>query len=137
MIERREADPIECFDPLNECGERFDGTEGWAAAADGYSRPDVSTPALLTEYKKVIGEYVARTGRALDHMRNFLDCVKSRTRPIAPAEGAHRANSTCQIANICLELGRPLKWNPEKEQFIDDPMADRKLTRAMRAPWRF
>ena len=52
------------------CGERFDGTEGWAAAADGYSQHDVSSPALLGEYKRVIGQYVARTGRSLDHMQN-------------------------------------------------------------------
>jgi hypothetical protein len=73
---------------------------------------------------------------ATNHVRNFLDCVKSRRRPIAPAEGAHRANSTCQIANICLQLGRTLKWNPQQELFIDDPMADTKLARAARAPWR-
>jgi predicted dehydrogenase len=72
-----------------------------------------------------------------NHVRNFLDCVKSRHRPIAPAEGAHRANSACQVANICLELGRNLTWNPEKEQFVGDPMADRKLVRVPREPWRF
>ena len=37
-------------------GERFDGPEGWAAAADGYSKPNVSSPVLLAEYKKVLGE---------------------------------------------------------------------------------
>ena len=72
---------------------------------------------------------------ATNHVRNFLDCVKSRRQPIAPAEGAHRANSTCQVANICALLGRPLTWNPEREQFINDTMADRKLVRAMRPPW--
>ena len=69
------------------CGERFDGTEGWAAAADGYSQPDVSSPALLGEYKRVVGEYVARTGRSLDHMRNFLDCVRSREQTVANPGG--------------------------------------------------
>ncbi|HUT11898.1 MAG TPA: Gfo/Idh/MocA family oxidoreductase [Thermoguttaceae bacterium] len=70
-----------------------------------------------------------------NHVRNFLDCVKSRKRPIAPAEGAHRANATCQIANICVQLGRKLRFDPAKEQFIDDPMADRKLARTIREPW--
>ena len=55
------------------CGERFDGEEGWAAAADGYPMPETSSPSLLAEYREVVGEYVARTGRSLDHMRNFLD----------------------------------------------------------------
>ena len=71
-----------------------------------------------------------------NHVRNFLDCVKSRRQPIAPAEGAHRANSTCQIANICLQLQRPLKWNPEQERFVGDPDADRMLARTIREPWR-
>ena len=74
---------------------------------------------------------------AENHIRNFLDCFKARRQPIAPAEGAHRANSTCQIANICLQLGRQLAWAPTREQFVDDPMADRKLARTMRAPWCF
>jgi predicted dehydrogenase len=72
-----------------------------------------------------------------NHVRNFLDCVKSRKRPIAPAEGAHRANSTCQIANICQELGRKLTFDPATERFVGDPMADRKLSRTMRPPWQF
>jgi hypothetical protein len=71
-----------------------------------------------------------------NHVRDFLDCVKSRQRPIAPAEGAHRANSTCQVANICLQLGRTLKYDPAKEQFIGDPTADRMLSRPQREPWR-
>ena len=70
-----------------------------------------------------------------NHVRNFLDCVKSRQRPIAPAEGAHRANSTCQVANICMQLGRPLKYDPVNEKFEGDPMADRMLSRANRLPW--
>ena len=62
------------------CGERFDGPEGWVAAADGYSQPDVSSPALLTDFGKVLGQYTARTQRPLHHVRDFLDCVRSRRR---------------------------------------------------------
>jgi len=71
-----------------------------------------------------------------NHVRNFLDCVKSRKRPVAPAEGAHRANATCQIANICIQLGRKLRFDPVKERFLDDPVADHKLARTIREPWR-
>ena len=70
-----------------------------------------------------------------NHVRNFLDCVKSRRTPIAPAEGAHRANSTCQVANICQLLGRKLTFDPATEQFVGDEMANRMVHRAMRAPW--
>ena len=117
------------------CGERFDGTEGWAAAADGYSRPDVSSPLLLTQSKRAIGEYVARTGRSLDHMRNFLDCVKSRDITVANPEVMHRSMTTVHCANICMWLKRNMKFDPVKEKFIGDEEANRLLTRAMRAPY--
>jgi len=117
------------------CGERFDGTEGWAAAADGYSKPDVSSPSLLGEYKKVIGDYVARTGRALDHMRNFLDCVKSRQPTVANPEVMHHSMTTVHAANICMWLKRSLKFDPVKEEFIGDDEANRFRSRAMREPY--
>ena len=117
------------------CGERFDGTEGWAAAADGYSRPDVSSPLLLTQMKRVIGEYAARTGRSLDHMRNFLDCVKSRDITVANPMVMHHSMTTVHCANICMWLKRNMKFDPAKERFIGDDEANRLLSRAMRAPW--
>ncbi len=117
------------------CGERFDGTEGWAAAADGYDKPDVSSPALLGEYQRVIGEYVARTGRSLDHMRNFLDCVKSRQRTVANPEVMHHSMTTVHAANIAMWLKRSLKFDPVKEEFIGDEEANRLRSRAMREPY--
>ena len=117
------------------CGERFDGTEGWAAAADGYAKPDVSSPALLGEFKKVVGEYVARTGRSLDHMRNFLDCVKSRQPTVANPEVMHHSMTTVHAANICMWLKRSLKFDPVKEEFVDDDEANRLRSRAMREPY--
>jgi predicted dehydrogenase len=108
---------------------RFVGTEGWIYADDDGN--------VEAEPKSLLADQKFGKGYPQDnHVRNFLDCVKSRRQPIAPAEGAHRANSTCQVANICLQLGRKLTWNPEKEQFVDDPMADRMLARAIRDPWR-
>ena len=61
--------------------------------------------------------------------------MRTRGRPIAPPEVAQRSTTTCHIGNICLRLGRPLRWNLEAERFVDDPDADRMLIRAMRAPW--
>lgn len=118
------------------CGERFDGTEGWAAAADGYSRPDVSSPSMLGEYKKVLSDYVARTGRSLDHMRNLVDCVKSRRQTVANPTVMHRSMSTVHGANICMWLKRTLRYDPVKEEFINDEEANRLRSRAIRQPWR-
>jgi hypothetical protein len=117
------------------CGELFDGERGWVAAADGYSRPDVSSPELLQEFDEVVGDYQARTGRALDHMRNFLDCVKSRQEPVANPRVMHHSMCTVHAANICMWLQRDLNYDPEAERFIDDDEANRYLSRAERAPW--
>jgi hypothetical protein len=117
------------------CGERFDGTEGWAAAADGYSQPDVSSPALLGEYKRVISQYVARTGRSLDHMRNFLDCIRSRELTVANPMVMHHSMTTVHAANICMWLKRSLKFDPLKEEFVGDDEANSLRSRAMREPY--
>jgi len=119
------------------CGERFDGPEGWVAAADGYSKPDASSIKLLGEFKRVIGEYVARTGRSLDHMRDFLDCVKSRRTTVANPLVMHRSMLTVHAANICMWLKRDLKFDPIKEVFINDDEANRMRSRAMREPWTY
>ncbi len=117
------------------CGERFDGERGWVAAADGYAVPDASSPELLAEFKQVVGEYVARTGRSLDHMRNFLDCVKSRELTVANPSVMHRSMSTVHAANICMWLGRDLEYDPVAEAFVNDDEANRLRARAQREPW--
>lgn len=117
------------------CGERFDGPEGWAAAADGYARPDVSSPALLQDYKRVLAEYTARTRRPLDHVRDFLDCVRSRRSPVADPEVMSRSMNICLAADICGALKRGLKFDLGKAEFVNDPEANRLRSRAMRVPY--
>ena len=107
---------------------RFVGTEG-SVYVDDDGNIEVEPKSLIA------GRKFGRGYPQGNHVRNFLDCVKSRRRPIAPPEGAHRANSACQIANICLQLGRKLEFDPKTEKFVNDPMADRKLFRATRDPW--
>jgi len=109
---------------------RFVGTEGMVYVDDD-GNMEAEPKSLLADQK--FGKGYPQS----NHVRNFLDCIKSRRKPIAPAEGAHRANSTCQVANICIQLGRSLKYDPKTERFVGDPTADRKLSRAMRAPWCF
>jgi len=119
------------------CGERFDGPEGWVAAADGYSKPDASSPALLADFRKIVRDYQARTQRPMNHMRDFLDCVKSRRLTVANAEVMYRSMSTVHAANICMWVKRDLKFDPEKAEFINDPEANRLRSRAMREPYIF
>jgi len=117
------------------CGVRYEGSEGWVACADGYSRPEVSNPALLADYAKLVQDYAARTGRALNHVRNFFDCVKSRQQTVANPVVMHRSMSTVHAANICMWLNRKMTFDPVKEEFVGDAEANRLLSRAMRAPW--
>jgi len=117
------------------CGERFDGPEGWVAAADGYSQPDVSSPALLADFKKILDEYTAKTQRPLHHVRDFLDCVKSRGDTVAGPEVMYRSMMICLAADICEQLKRNLKFDLIKAEFVGDPDANQLRSRAMREPW--
>jgi predicted dehydrogenase len=117
------------------CGERFDGPEGWAAAADGYSGPDVSSPTLLDEYKKVLAEYTARTQRSLNHVRDFFDCIRSRRLTVANPEVMCRSMNICLAADICEQLRRNLKFDLRKTEFVGDAEANRMRSRAMREPF--
>jgi len=119
------------------CGERFDGPEGWAAAADGYSGPDVSSPALLREYKKVLADYTSRTQRQLNHARDFFDCIRSRRLTVANPDVMYRSMNICLAADICEQLKRNLKFDLIKAEFVGDPEANRMRSRAMRAPYMY
>jgi hypothetical protein len=117
------------------CGVRYEGTEGWVSVADGYSKPEVSSPALLTDFSKLVKDYMARTERPMSHVRNLFDCVKSRRLTVANPEVMHRSMSTVHAANICMWLKRDMKYDPVKEEFVNDVEANRLRSRAMRAPW--
>ena len=114
---------------------RFDGPEGWVAVADGYAKPEVSSPALLADYKKLVGDYMARTQRPMNHVRNFFDCVKSRRLTVAHPEVMYHTMSSVHAANICMWLKRDMKFDPAKGEFINDVDANRLRSRAMREPY--
>jgi len=117
------------------CGMRVDGSEGTAAASDWDPKPIVSNPAMLGDFKKIVDDYMARTGRPMNHMRDFLDCVKSRRPTVANPEVMHRSMSTVHAANACMWLKRNMKYDPAKQEFVGDAEANRLRSRAMRAPW--
>jgi hypothetical protein len=117
------------------CGVRYEGAEGWVATADGYSQPDVSNAAWLHDFKKIVDDYKARTQRPMSHVRDFFDCIKSRRQTIANPVMMHRSMSTVHAANIAMWLKRDLRFDPVKEEFVNDPEANRFRSRAMREPW--
>jgi len=117
------------------CGERFDGPKGWAAAADGYSGPDVSSPSLLRDFKNVLADYMDRTQRPMNHVRDFFDCIRSRRPTVANPEVMVQSMNICLAADICGQLKRDLKFDLRKAEFIGDPEANRLRSRAMRPPY--
>lgn len=71
-----------------------------------------------------------------DHIKNFIDCVRSREQPRSEVEIGHNSMIACHLANIALRVGRRIFWDAEKEQIIGDEEANRWVGREYRAPWK-
>ncbi|MEX0712032.1 MAG: Gfo/Idh/MocA family oxidoreductase [Pirellulales bacterium] len=115
---------------LGENGVKFTGSDGWIFVSR--SRIEASDPELL-KAEPASGDtrlYVSR-----DHHENWLDCIASRERPICDVEIGHRSATVCHLGNIAMRLGRELRWDPEKEQFVNDDQANLLVGKPMRAPW--
>jgi predicted dehydrogenase len=69
------------------------------------------------------------------HMQDLLAAAASRSKPVADIEQGHISTACCIMANLALELGRTLNWDPAKHQFIGDPEANKLLRRPYRKPW--
>jgi len=96
----------------------------WRGGSGGTLQPQ--TPPL----------WVKGNERHERHVRNFLDCVRSRARPISDIEVGHRSTSTCHLGNIAYRTRRSLEWNGVSESFPDDAGASRYLSREYRKPWK-
>jgi predicted dehydrogenase len=113
-------------------GIQFEGTEGWLFVAIHGGALTASDPAIL---KSTIGPTEVQLGRSIGHGQDWVSAIKSRGPTMAPAEDGHRTASFCHLAVIALTLGRRIKWDLERERFVDDPEADRMISRPMRPPW--
>lgn len=117
--------------PLGSCPVRFEGEDGWVEAGDS-GKMVLSSPALLAGRKvEEIGGYPATF-----HVRDFLDCVKTRSQPKCNAVAACYAHIACHASNIALALNRTLKFDRHKNEFIGDDQANRLRSEALREPWR-
>ena len=70
------------------------------------------------------------------HIRNFLDCIKSRETPNCDIETAHRSTTTANLANIALKTRQHLTWDRMNERFTNSDDANRYLHYEYRAPWK-
>jgi len=109
---------------------RFEGTEGVVETGFGGVR---SQPESLV--RSVIGPDEIHLYEASNHMRNFLDCVRSRQEPSAPVEVGHRTATICHLGNIAMSLRRTLRWDPTAERLVGDEESNSLLSRPAREPW--
>jgi len=127
-------------------GIKFYGTEGWIfVTRDEMVTPtDSGKPAAAPQpltasdpkiLDSVIGPDEVHLYQSSDQHGNWLECIKSRKAPTAPAEIGHRACSTCLIHHIAMKTKRKLYWDPIKEHFKNDDEANCMLSRPQRAPY--
>jgi predicted dehydrogenase len=71
-----------------------------------------------------------------EHVRNFLDCVKTRNLPICDIEVGHRSTTTALLGNVALRSGRRVLWNAKLEKVEGDQAGSKYLSREYRKPWK-
>ena len=104
-------------DDRNAQGIRFVGDKGWIKVTRGYIEASDSDMLKDAQNRNVgAGEYEVSS----PHMQNFVDCVRSRKKPIASVEVGCSTNTLCCLANMAAELGRPVKWDPATLSFVGD-----------------
>jgi predicted dehydrogenase len=116
----------------NRHGVKFMHENGkdWVYCRSGIDASDKNL--LQTKLK----ESDTRLYASNQHEKNFTDCIrKGTTETITPIDVAHRSTSVCLLGGICLDLGRPLEWNPDTQRFNDDE-ANARLDYPHRDPWR-
>jgi hypothetical protein len=111
-------------------GTAFEGSDGWVHVHRGgiYA----SSPEIL---KSEFGPNDKRLVESNNHVRNLLDCVKTRSQAIAHIDDSVQGDIICQISDIAIRLEQKLVWDMKKERFVDNDAANRRLSRVMRAPW--
>ncbi len=115
---------------LGSCPVRFEGDKGWVETGDD-GEIAASSPGLLAGKGAKVSGYPANF-----HVRDFLDCVKTRGQTRADADAAAQAHIACHAANIALFLKRKVVFDPVKNEFIGDEAANRLRSEALREPWR-
>jgi predicted dehydrogenase len=122
-------------------GVRFEGSDGWifvtrmrleASRAEILKEPPAGTDTGVYDDKNK-NEEIPGTD---EHHNNWLDAIRSRARCAADIETGHRSATVCHLGNIAMRLGRPLEWDPAREEFASDAAANIMKDKPFRAPWR-
>lgn len=120
------------FMGLGSCHYRIEGDSGFAETADSGK---IGVPDSLRAAVQDVPQEEARLSTTR-HVRDFVNCVRSRRQPESNALAAAQAHITCHAAYIAFQLGRKLRFDPATDRFVGDDEANRMRSRAMREPWR-
>lgn len=110
---------------------QFIGDKGEVCVSRGDKLETV--PETLKDRPLMPGD--TRLYESSNHHEDWLACIRSRRNPICHAEIGHRTGTICCLSGIAERLGRPIRWDPAKEEIIGDPAASRWLDRPRRAPY--
>ena len=132
QVRARYADGVRLLLHPGRSGVRFTGDQGWIELFEGRAGIKASPESVLKDLEVPTNDWQITA----PHIRNFLDCIKTRKATISNPEIAQCTHTVVHCANICLRLGRKLRWNPRTERFVGDEEANNMLARTMRAPWR-
>jgi hypothetical protein len=114
-------------------GGLFVGERGWITSMTTGGPIEAAPESLFAELGLKTREV---NPGANDHHANWLQSIHTRRPPSCPEEIGHRSASLGHLANLACATGRSLRWDPAREQVLDNPAATRLLARAPRAPWR-
>ena len=70
------------------------------------------------------------------HMLDFLNAIDKNTRPVADIEEGHISTASCILANLSMQTGRPIVYDPGKRIILNDSEATKLLQRPYRQPWK-
>jgi hypothetical protein len=135
-------------DPQYPWGATFYGDKGTLKASVnsydfipmGGGKPEhVDVKMELEEFpedktEKELEKHVAPAIRG--HMKNFLECIETRNKPVADIEQGHISTTSCILANLSMQLGRSLTWDPAAHKIVNDDAANKLMKRPYRAPWK-
>jgi hypothetical protein len=111
-------------------GTAFEGTDGWVHV----DRSGINAhPKELLQTE--LGSSAVRLPESNNHVRNLLDCVKTRGKTVSHIDDAVQGDILCHISDIAIRLEQKLRWDPKAERFVDNDAANRRLSRPMRSPW--
>lgn len=119
-------------------GIEFYGTEGtlfldrsgFEIRPERIRSEDASIPRMYSMQEESVND------SSRDHVRDFLDCMRTRREPVSDIEIGHRSTTSCLLGNISYRTDRELQWEAASEQILGDAEVNRWLNRVYRKPWK-